>query len=255
MDAALEAQIKKFSDPLVQTVTQQILEIQGNTQALQALTVAVGGGAGGTASAGNLATTGIGAAVAAGVSGAFEDYGWGPVPTGGKSARSKAGAGSGSSDLQKGVGAGLAAYSIAATGAQQGVNAGNFLGGVLSGASIGASIGGPAGGVIGAIAGGALDLIGGLFHQRSKPTATPQDLNPSYYNAPSGFDVAAYNYSAYGKLPTIADVGFDVKAARTPTINVFVDGAKVAARQEISQQTTTATVSLSNHYRDAHAPL
>lgn len=225
VDAALESQIKRWSDPLVQTTTQQILEIQGNTAALKAATDAINGGGG------------------AG--------GGGGSSSGGGGSSTKRG---GLSDLQKGLTAGLAAYSIGATSAAQGVNAGNLLGGILSGASIGATFG-PGGGLIGGAVGGIVDLIGGLFHKKSKPTATPQDLNPAFYNAPAAFDVAAYNYSAYGKMPTMQNIGFDVKAQNVPIVNVYVDGAKVAAQQVINSQGSSLNVNLGNTVRDRYIPI
>ena len=100
-----------------------------------------------------------------------------------------------------------------------------------------------------------VDLIGGLFHKKNKPTETPQNLNPSMYNAPAAFDLAAYNYSAYGKLPRMQDVGFEVKPTNVPVINVFVDGAKVAAQMEVSRQTSSVSVSLINTVRDRYVPL
>lgn len=263
VDAALDASIKQFADPLINTVTQQILTIQGNTEALLAvertLNMAVGGGGLGSS---NLASTGMGAAVAAGVQSGLKDYGWGdgwdnsgPVSTaGGSGSKAASKSPRGLSDLQKGIGAGLAAYSIGATSAQQGVNAGNFLGGVTSGATIGATLG-KDGGWIGGIVGGVIDLIGGLFHHADKPKETPQNLNPAYYNAPAGFDVAAYNYSAFGKLPRVQDVGFEVKPANTPIVNVYVDGAKVEAQKVITQQSVLASISLSNAYIDRAVPV
>ena len=125
------------------------------------------------------------------------------------------------------------------------------LGNLLGAAATGFAIGGP----IGAAVGGVVDLVGGLFHKSNKPTATPQDLNPAYYNAPSAFDVAAYNYSAYGKLPTMQNVGFTVKPTNAPIINVYVDGAKVAAQQEISRQASSVNVSLTNQTRNRYQPI
>lgn len=227
VDAALESQIKRWSDPLVQTTTQQILEIQGNTAALKAATDAINGGGGGAGGGGG---SGSG--------------------SGGTASKRR----SGLSDLQKGITAGLAAYSIGATGAAQGVNAGNLLGGILSGASIGSTFG-PSGGLIGAAVGGIADLIGGLFHKKSKPTATPQDLNPAFFNAPSNLNWAAYDYSAYGRFPTMQNVGFDVKPTNVPIVIVNIDGARVAAKQEISRQASSVNVSLLNTTRNRYQPI
>jgi hypothetical protein len=209
VDAGLDSFIKQYADPLVQTVTNEILAIQGNTDALGALTDTLNGGGG----AGGGGGSGSGGSVA------------------GKSR--------GPSDLQRGIGGALAAYSIGANSASQGVNIGNLLGSAVSGFAIG--------GPIGAGIGIAADLIGGLFHHKDKPTATPQDLNPALYNAPNNFDIGAYNYTMSGILPRLQNVGFDVKPTNAPIVNVYVDGAKVAARQEISSQTSLSRVSLDNH--------
>jgi hypothetical protein len=255
VQASFDQFIKKYTDPLVSTITGEILALQGNTDALTLNTATITGGGigglGGSPSSSPLVSAvasgvqqGIDGVLAGGAAGAADGAG------GGKSAKGRAGL----SDLQKGVSAGLAAYSIGATSAAQGVNAGNFLGGVLSGASIGASFG-PGGGLIGGLVGGAVDLIGGLFHHNKKPTDTPQNLNPALYNAPSGFDLAAYNYSAYGKLPTLQNVGFEVKPITPPTFNIYVDGAKVAAQIEINRQATSVNVTLGNTVRDRYAPV
>jgi hypothetical protein len=216
VDAALQAQIKRFSDPLVQTVTQEILAIEGLTDAVTVLNGTIGGG--GSVYGTGPATSGMSAAVAAGVQAGMEDGGGiaGGAASGGAEGANGARGAVRQSDLQKGAGAALAAYSIGATSAQQGVNAGNLLGGIATGASIGATFG-PGGALIGGAIGGVVDLIGGLFHHADKPTEQPRDLNPAYYNA-------------------------------------YVDGAAVAARQEISRQTTLATVSLTNLNLDRHAP-
>lgn len=267
VNAAMDKFIKQWTDPLVQTVTNQILAIESNTKALDFLNSTMGGGASGgggvSGSATSLAASGLGAVVAAGVTvGIAQAAADGEI--GGGVQGGAAGAGDAAhpgaagsvkqSDLQKGVGAALAAYSIGATSAQQGINVGNVLGGAVTGASIGATFGG-AGALIGAGVGVVADLIGGIFHQNQTPTQTPQNLNPAYYNAPSNFDVAAYNYSAYGKLPTVQDVGFTVNPQNVPTINVFVDGAKVAAQVEIGKQASLVSVSLNSPYLDRHTPV
>lgn len=263
VNAALEGPVKAFTDPLVSAVTNQIMALHDNTQALAFLNTTMNGGTSGGAgaSASSLASGGLGAVVAAGVgvgiAQAAADGAIGGGVEGGAAGADAAHPGAAGSvkqsDLQKGIGAALAAYSIGSTSAQQGVNVGNVLGGAVTGASIGATFGG-AGALIGAGVGVVADLIGGLFHQNQTPTQTPQNLNPAYYNAPSNFDVAAYNYSAYGKLPTVQDVGFTVNPQNVPVVNVYVDGAKVAAQVEIGKQVSSATVSLSSPFMDRHTP-
>lgn len=263
VNAALEPLVKTLTNPLVDATTQQILALKANTDGIISLTSVMGGGQeagipGGSGSSSSPLAGVVAGGVAAGFAAAAanysagpgtSDFGWGPVPSVSAGGR-KSPVGSlnrpGSSDLSKGLGAAFAAYSIGSTSAQQGVNLGNLIGAVGTGFALG--------GPIGAAAGGVIDLIGGLFHHRQTPTATPQDLNPAYYNAPSAFDVGAYNYSAYGKLPTLQNVGFAVTSANTPTINVYVDGAKVAAKQEISNQGRLATVTLNSHMMDRHSP-
>lgn len=256
VNKALQPFVKSLTDPLVIATTKQILSLDKVSISLDTLTNSLSSSGPGTFT-GNLTDNGgdlgkaLGAgaaAAAAGVVGALE------AGTDGTAKPAKGAKRAGQSDLEKGLGAGLAAYSIASTSAQQGVNLGNLLGGVASGASIGSAFG-PSGGLIGGAIGGIVDLIGGLFHQSKKPTATPQDLNPAFYNAPAGFDVAAYNYSAYGKFPTMQNVGFDVKAQTPPTFNVYIDGAKTAARVEINRQAANVNVSLNNDTMDRFRPI
>jgi len=245
VDAALEAQIKRFTDPLIQTTTNQILSLQGNTDALDALNATLSGtGTGVGVPTGNISNSPVAQSVAAGVVAGFAQA----AGTGGgnSTGTSSKGRKAGQTDLQKAGGAALAAYSIGATAAQQGVNAGNLLGGVITGASIGASFGGPIGGLIGGAVGGVVDLIGGLFHHKDKPTATPQNLNPSLYNAPTAFDIGAYNYTMSGILPRMQDVGFDVKPTNAPIVIVNIDGVKQVVNREIGTQTSLGRVSLVN---------
>jgi len=248
-NAALQPFVKSLTDPLVIATTKEILSLDKVSVSLDTLNSTLSGSGPGTFT-GNLTSTGgvaeaLGAGAAAAAAGAVGGLEAGADGT--QSPGVKKRGNTGQSDLQKGLGAGLAAYSIASTSAQQGVNLGNLLGA----AATGFAIGGP----IGAAVGGVVDLIGGLFHKSNKPTATPQDLNPAYYNAPAAFDVAAYNYSAYGKLPTVQNIGFDVKPQNVPIVNVFVDGAKVAAQQVINSQGSSLNVNLGNTTRDRYIPI
>jgi len=249
VNAVLQPFVKSLTDPLVIATTKEILSLEKVSVSLDTLNSTLSGSGPGTFT-GNLTSTGgvaeaLGAGAAAAAAGAVGGLEAGADGTQAPGAKKRGN--TGQSDLQKGLGAGLAAYSIASTSAQQGVNLGNLLGA----AATGFAIGGP----IGAAVGGVVDLIGGLFHKSNKPTATPQDLNPAYYNAPAAFDVAAYNYSAYGKLPTVQNIGFDVKPQNVPIVNVFVDGAKVAAQQVINSQGSSLNVNLGNTTRDRYIPI
>jgi hypothetical protein len=244
VDAAIESQVKRFTDPLVQMTTKQILSLEGNTDALDALNSTLNG-QGTPIGTGNLSDSPITQSVAAGVQSGM-DAALGGAQGGAGGSTSSKGRKAGQSDLEKGLGAGFAAYSIGATAAQQGVNAGNLLGSAVTGASIGATFGGPVGAGIGAVVGVAADLIGGLFHHSDKPTAQPRDLNPALYNAPNAFDIGAYNYSMSGILPRLQDVGFDVKPTNAPIVIVNIDGVKQVVNREIGTQTSLGRVSLGN---------
>lgn len=225
VDTALEAQIKRFSDPLVTSIANEIAALQGLTTALttntQAQTGAVGGADAGAAAGGSSGAKTKGDAAAQ----RYMNYG----------------------------AAALAGYSLFQQGQQQGVTLGGVLGGAAAGAQIG-SMFGPGGTLIGGLAGGALDLLGGLFGGKKKPDTTQMnnDMNPALVHAPAEMDYFAYRYRATGKLPTPQDL--HKFGTNVPTVNVYIDGTKAAVRQEIDNKTSSASAGYVNAFYDHTRP-
>jgi len=222
VDTALYEMVKKWADPLVIAISNEIAALQGLTVAVNANTAALGGRV--------------------------------PAPAGGTGGGT-GGAGAGSSGKGKGgvspavmqsISQAFAAYSVFEQGREQGVTIPGLLGGALTGLALG--------GPVGAAIGFGVSLLGGLFRKkRPDPLATDKNRTPSFYNSPSDFDYWAYRYRATGQIP--ADAKKWAGQVPVPTVNVYVDGVKTSVRAEISSQTSTGKAALTNVYYDAHRPI
>jgi TP901 family phage tail tape measure protein len=214
---ALDDLIKSWTDPLANLISGEVEAMKSLTEAVIQNTAAQEGVSGGSGGAG----------------------GGGGLPGSGKGGKGK-----GTGRMGQYLGYGLAAYSVAAQGADQGVT----LGSALNGALTGFAMGGPIGAAIGLGA----DLLGGLFHRRKK-TDPQQDNNPALQHGPSDFDYYAYRYRATGQLPSQSEVsGYHAPAVVN---NIYVDGVKQAVRTEVAQQTSSQATAQSSSYLDIHRPI
>lgn len=212
--------VKPFFDPLIGSITNQILAINTNTEALYATAY---GGVGGIDEA---AAAGAGAAA------------------GGTARQSKQGT---KTPTMSNIGMGLAAYSVFQNGQQSGNWLSGGLGGVLAGASMGL-------GPVGMAVGGVIGLIGGLFGGKKKdPLAEDKARNPAFYNSPEDFVYNAYRYRATGQLPNSMN-GYVDWRTNAPVVNVYVDGVKSAVRTEMGTSLGLGNVAHTNTYMDYHGP-
>ncbi len=222
VDTAMQQTIKVLFDPVVNAITDEILELQGVQYALKDNTAALrgqgptAGGAGGGGGGRRGGRGSLGSRLVNG-KGNFQDY----------------------------ATAGLAAYSIYDNGAQNGINAGGILGGAMTGFAIG--------GPIGAAVGGLLNVFGGLFGHKSTPPPVDNPSNPAFYNTPQSMEWAAYRYRATGQMPNSLNV-HDWRN-NAPIVNVYVDGVKTQVQKQINQQTTIASSSNTSTYMDYHRPV
>lgn len=166
VEQAVMAQVTKFADPLIMTITEEIATINNLIIALDKNTAAQGGtaafGGGGSAS------------------GKARKFG-----------------------ANQQIGAALGMYAVMRQGMDSGPSLGGALAGGLTGASL---LGGPLGWTGGFALGAAVNLFGGLFGRKKKYEDPKNDLYPSFYHSPADFDYYAYRYRATGQLPAFSEL-------------------------------------------------
>ena len=214
-DAHIKAFFDPMLEPLITSLTQQLVSTDSNTVATNALTKAMGG------------------EVPPGATPTSTGKGGSP---GGKSRGNFA---------NTNIGMGLAAYSVLQNGMQNGPVSG-AINGIMAGATYGP---------VGMAIGGAVGLIGGLFGGHKKdPLAESKNHDPALYNAPGDMLWNAYRYRATGGvMPNDLNVKDWRKSA--PIVNVFMDGVKVAVQTQLSQQGSTGMASQTNSSYNFGSPI
>lgn len=140
-----------------------------------------------------------------------------------------------------------AAYSVASDSAAHGVTLGNLLGAW----SAGSAIGGPLGGAVGI----GVDLLGSLFHHRSRPQRPQQSNYPSIYDSPADFDYMAYRYRATGALPAASSSWQNPLGAAPVQVHFYTDGVQRSVQEVTAASTSLAKTALGNGYYDGRRPI